>query len=633
MALIKRLHLFVLEVFLPLLLATFGVCLFILLMQFLWRYVEYMVGKGIEMSVLAEMFFYIALSLVPTTLPLAVLLASLMTFGNLGEHFELLAMKSAGVSLIRVMRPIIVFLLALAGASFVFQNNIVPDTQAKMWTMLLSVKNKSPELEVPEGSFYKGIPGYNVYVKSKDKQTGILRNMMIYDLSKGFENTKVIVADSGSLKMSEDKLNLVLTLWNGESFESFPNREYRRGEKGSTPYGRETFSLKRILMTLDSNFNMEDESIMRNREISRNMTQLVEFVDSMGLKVDSINARREEYFTKRIYADAFRGRETGGEIRSAKSDTFAVGKWDDYFTLKNISDKRGLVERAKGKIESIRNDYNIESIQQADQLRRVRMHEIEIHKRFALSLACIVFFFIGGPLGAIVRKGGIGMPAVLSVILFVSYYTIDIFGLKMARQGIWPVWQGIWLSTFVLAALGIFLTYKAVNDSVVMNPDVWRDFFRRFFGKREVRNYQRREVIISTPDYARDIRKMEDLTHLCRNFMEKRKKWPGYYGFWKNGFWDNELQEIVSLEEDIVDDMRNSTENLILGKLMDYPIIKQGYPDFLDNKIVRHVCCILFPIGFAVYFISMYKRKYILQDVRMIVKVNGDLIKEISKEL
>jgi lipopolysaccharide export system permease protein len=199
----------------------------------------------------------------------------------------------------------------------------------------------------------------------------------------------------------------------------------------------------------------------------------------------------------------------------------------------------------------------------------------------------------------------------------------------MARQEIWPVWQGIWLSTLFLIIPGIFLTYKAINDSVMMNPDVWKDFFLRFFGKRDVRNYQRKEVVITPPDYEKDIRDIQELTKKCTSYLEKSNKWLHYSFFWKNGFENKDLKTIINMEEAIIEDLRNSPENLILGKLMDYPIIKPGYPDFLDKSPVRITCAILFPIGISIYLISIYKRKYINQDIRTIIRVNNDLMKEL----
>ena len=278
-----------LQTFLPLFIMTFGICLFIVLMQFLWRYIDDMVGKGLGIPVLGEMFFYAGLSLFPMALPLAILLASLMTFGNLGERLELLAMKSAGVSLIHIMRPLIITMGLISIGAFFFQNNVMPVAQVKLYTLLYSMRQKSPELDIPEGVFYGEITGYNVYVKEKDK-TGLLKDVMIYDYSKGFNKTSVIVADSGRLKTSADKLFLVLSLFNGESFENMENQSGSSNKKTAVPYRRETFENKEILIEFDANFSRSDESLMANQYMGKQLNDLQTSIDSMSVRLDSIKA-------------------------------------------------------------------------------------------------------------------------------------------------------------------------------------------------------------------------------------------------------------------------------------------------------------------------------------------------------
>ena len=241
-----------LKSFVPLFVMTFFICLFIVMMQFLWRFIDDFVGKGLGIGVIGELFFYASLTMIPMALPLAILLASLMTFGNLGERFELTAMKASGVSLLKVMSPLIVLVALIAIAAFFFQNNVLPVAQTKMWTLLYSMRQKSPELEIPEGVFYDQIPGYNLYVKEKNRDNGTLYHMMIYDLSKGFDNASVILADSGRLVMTEDKTHLVLRMWQGESFENLKEAEM---SSANVPYRRESFDYKEVLLKFDANFN------------------------------------------------------------------------------------------------------------------------------------------------------------------------------------------------------------------------------------------------------------------------------------------------------------------------------------------------------------------------------------------
>ena len=627
---IKRLHSFVLKTFFPLLFATFSVCLFILLMQFLWQYVSDMVGKGVGVGILAELFFYAGLTFTPMALPLSILLASLMTFGNLGEHLELLAMKASGISLIRIMKPIIITIVFLMLVSLYFQNNILPPAQTKMYTILFSLRQKSPELDIPEGTFYKEITGYNVYVRQKDKKNGFLYDMMVYDYSKGFENAVVIVADTGKLDMSDDKMNLILSLYSGEWFENFgPKRSSSIAE--SVPYRRETFSVKKILIPFDTNFNRADESIMGNRDIGKDIGELTLFVDSIKHQIDSVSVQTAPSFKKRVYTNSFKQpRAVERRTVASQSDSLFDNGFQAFYDSLNIYKQLEYANKAKNKVQNINNEYSINSMQQREDTKALRNHQVQLHKRFTLSVACLLFFFIGAPLGAIIRKGGLGMPAVISVFLFLAYYTVDTFGVKMTKQGVWTIVEGVWLSSAVLLLLGVFFTYKAVNDSVMMNPDAWKIAFQRLIGKREVRNYSRKEVVITPSDYPEDIKKMNEWNLLAQNYLGKHKKIPFYTTFWKRGFYDKELDALVSLMDSYIEDLKNSEENLIVGKLMDYPVVRPVHLSFLNKTAVRWTCAILLPVGLSLYFIGVLKQKQVNKDLKTIYKVNEDLKKELN---
>jgi lipopolysaccharide export system permease protein len=479
---IKTLYSFLIKTFLPLLLATFSVCLFILLMQFIWKYVGDMVGKGVEMKVLMEMFACATLYLVPLGLPLSILLASLMTFGNLGEHLELLSIKSSGISLIRIMKPLIILIAFIAVIDFIFQNQIAPKAQGKLWTILWSIRQKSPELDIPEGSFYKEIPNYNVYVRKKGKD-GLLNDMMIYDFSGGYGNAVVIVADSGRLKMSEDKKYLMLALYAGEQFRNLNIRHSSRNRASEQiPYERESFSFRQILIPFDANFNMADETLMQNRDITKSTPELIAFIDSAKIVDDSIRHVESALFMNRIYAGTVSG---AIKFPGKKAAAAGTNDFEKYFKQASLGEQMRILESARSKADRLNNDFNFRLMEQTTRKKEFRGHRIELNKRYAYSLACLLFFFIGAPLGAIIRKGGLGVPTVLSVFIFILYYTVDLFGFKMARQGVWPVWQGMWLSTLLLVSLGAFLTYKAVNDSVIMNPDAWKYLFLKYIYKRD----------------------------------------------------------------------------------------------------------------------------------------------------
>lgn len=626
-----------LQTFLPLFFMTFGICLFIVLMQFLWRYIDDMVGKGLGIPILAEMFMYAALFLVPMALPLAILLASLMTFGNLGERLELLAMKSAGVSLIRIMRPLIITISFVAVGAFFFQNNVMPVVQVKLYTLLYSMRQKSPELDIPEGTFYGEITGYNVYVKQKDNKTGLLKDLMIYDFSNGFNNASVMVADSGRLKMSEDKKFLVLSLYNGESFANLKNQSSTGIKQTSVPYRRETFSSRDILIDFNANFSRTDESFMQNQYMGKNMKSLQQSIDSMSVRLDSIRSINATNVFRTSYRKTLdkpepakketANKKQGTEIKQKEREKTVVMNYDSLFLAQNPSEKASLLSRAKSNIETQRGDYFFKAATLGDEGYNLRRHMTEWHNKFTVSFACLVFFFIGAPLGAIIRKGGLGVPVVLSVFLFIFYYIINNIGFKMARDGVWAAWQGMWLSSAVLAPLGIFLTYKAVKDSVILNADTYMNAFKALIGKRSGRKIERKEVIIFTPDYEGMIPRLEQLMDQCKNYLSSHKRWVHYISFWKNGGRDKEVEVIADEMENIIEELENSDKILVLNKLMDYPIVS-GY-NRLSKKIKGNMgfaVAIFFPIGVPLYLLAIYQRKLLLQDIKALQKTSGELI-------
>ncbi|GHV30451.1 membrane protein [Bacteroidia bacterium] len=595
-------------------------------MQFIWKYVGDMVGKGVEIKVLLEMFAYAALYLVPLGLPLSILLASLMTFGNLGEYLELLSIKSAGISLMRIMKPLIILIAFITVIDFVFQNSIAPKAEGKLWTIVYSLRQKSPELAIPESTFSKEIPNYNVYVRKKDKN-GVLRDVKIYDFSGGYNNAVVVLADSGRMKMSDDKEYLVLTLFSGEQFQNMNMRQSNRGAPEQISYKRESFSFRQILISHDENFNMADESFMRDRDITKSTMELVTFIDSAKIVNDSIHRMESPIFVNQIYSNSFTGRNFR-ETQFQKKDTIYTDDFEKYFKQASIGEQIRILEGSKSKIEVLNNDFRFRLMNQEVRKREFRGHQIILTRRFSYSLACLLFFFIGAPLGAIIRKGGLGLPTVLSVFIFILYYTVDLFGFKMAKQGVWPVWQGMWLSTLLLVSLGAFFTYKAVNDSVMMNPDAWKDVFQRLIGKREMRNYSRKEVVMVSPEYEEDVRSMQTWNVNVKQYLAKDRK----FSFWKTGFGDKELENLVARMEALIEDLRNTEENLIIGKLMDYPVINPLRFGFLDKPAGRWTCCLIFPAGITLYLIYTLKQKQINNDLRTSMKVNEEIIKELKIE-
>lgn len=605
-------------------LGTFFICLFIFMMQFLWKYVDELVGKGLEMEVLVQFFFYSAVSLVPASLPLAVLLASLITFGNFGERYELLAMKAAGISLLKIMRPLIVFIAFVCGISFYFQNVIGPKAEVKLWTLLISMKQKSPELDIPEGVFYDAIDGYNLYVKKKNRETGVLYNVMIYNFSDGFENAHIIVADSGKLEMTADKKHLFLHLYHGEMFE---NLKAQSMSAENVPYRRETFREKHTIIEFNSDFSMVDASIMSNQSRSKDMKKLQASVDSMTAISDSVG---RSYYREVNNIGTYRltpslTKQDTVKMQAANLRGYNV---DSLFQSSTLMQKQRIISSASSTVGNLANDWNFKSfnIKQNDQ--DIRKHQTEWHNKITLSLACLIFFFIGAPLGGIIRKGGLGMPVIASVLIFIIYYIINNTGYKMARDGNWVVWMGMWTSTAVLAPLGAFLTYKSNNDSVVLNADAYVDWFKKVAGIRSVRHMFRKEVIIVDPDYERIVGDLEKLSADCHAYAQKKKltKAPNYFTLWMVNKNDHEIEQLNDRMEALVDELSNTRSIVLLNQLNNYPLIPvHAHVRPFDIYWLNILAGLFVPVGLFFYFRIWAFRIRLQKDIDKIIKTSEEI--------
>lgn len=574
MVIIKRLHTYMLQRFLPLLAMTFFICLFIVLMQFLWKSIDDLVGKGLDVSVIGELFFYAALTMVPMALPLAVLLASLMVFGNLGENFELTAMKASGISLFRIMKPLTIVMVFIAIGAFFFQNNVMPVAQTKMYSLLFSVRQKSPEVEIPQRSFYDAIPNMNLYVESKNPETGMLYDMIIYDLSRGMDNTRVILADSGLFNFTKDKTRLFLDLHHGEMFENM--RDNNMGTSSNStylPFRREHFSEKQIYFPFDANFNRIDEEGIRSQFVGQNVSQLLQSIDSIGHQVDSIGAnyanelKHTPYFgiVPQVKERTPEGRPVYEPIREVQmTEPLDI---DSLFQAPDPTYARNYVSTALSKAKRQQQEYQFRSLVLADQAKLMRRHDIELERKFTLSFAIIIFFFIGAPLGAIIKKGGIGTPLVISVLLFIVYYLIDNMGYKMARDGKVPVWEGIWLSSMVLLPLGIFLTYKAVGDSAEFKFDVLTRFINRLRGKEMERDLVMKEFRLTDVDNNEAAVMLRDFLALALAEQKRISSEPKF----RRPFVRGPKVALTGPMNQLIDYLSNTTSNYVVALLNQYP--------------------------------------------------------------
>ncbi|HBX50053.1 MAG: hypothetical protein A2275_13020 [Bacteroidetes bacterium RIFOXYA12_FULL_35_11] len=507
----KKLHIFIIKSYVSPLVMTFFIALFVLLMQFLWKYIDDIVGKGLEWYVILELLLYTSATLVPMALPLAILLSSIMTFGNLGENYELVALKSSGLSLTRIMMPLIILSVFISGIAFFFSNNIMPLANLKFNALLYDVRNQRPQLTIKEGIFNNDIEGYSIKVGKKDNNKNMLYDILIYDHKNSMGNKRVTVAKSGSMIMTNNKQYLILTLYDGVAYEEGNEREKKKYEK-SLPHQREKFAEQTVMIELAGfRFSRTSENLFNNNYQMFSLRQLTIAIDSLYIGIDksysqlSQNLIRNTFFRKEFLQDAD-GIKAGmlGALNVSKKnieDSLKIKKEKKeilqkiYFTGKinidsiysNMDTKRRseILDYAANASRNTKTYLNSSAEEFKFRLKNIRRHEIEWHRKFTLSFACMVLFFIGAPLGAIIRKGGLGMPVVVSVFFFIVYYVISISGEKMVREEMLTTFQGMWLSSAVLLPLGIFLTYKAANESVMMNPENYLAGIKKFFRKNK----------------------------------------------------------------------------------------------------------------------------------------------------
>ncbi|MDE5676923.1 LptF/LptG family permease [Phocaeicola sp.] len=625
---IKKLDIFILKSFLMLFIGTFFICLFIFMMQFLWKYVDELVGKGLEISVLAQFFFYSALTLIPLSLPLAILLAALMTFGNFGERYELLSMKAAGIPLLRIIRSLVIFCTFLCAMSFYFQNVIAPKAQVKLLTLLVSMKQTSPELDIPEGVFYDEIEGYNIYVKQKDRKTGMLKDILIYNFSDGFENAHIIWASEGKMEMTADKQHLYLHLYNGEQFENLKSQTI---SSNNVPYRRESFREKHTIIEFDGGFNMIDGSFLSDRSDSKDMMEISHSIDSLSHRADSLGRDMYNDIKNTTYRNTILSKTDSVKM----AETNQQINIDSLFNSYTLAEKDKTLGSAADRTESLASEWNMKSYQMTETDNNIRKHEADWHKKITLSLSCLIFFFIGAPLGAIIRKGGLGMPVVVSVLIFVIYYIIDSGATRVAKSGEMNMVLGVWMSSIVLAPIGTFFTYKSNKDSVVFNAEVYISFFRMLLGLRPSRHVFKKEVIIEEPDYPHTQTELENLCRTCEKYADKHKltKAPNYIRIFTNKEHDDAIVQISTRMEQLIEELSNSKDGVLLESLNKYPILStKSHKSPFDNPWLNLLAGIVIPVGLFFYFRIWRFSIRLDKDLKNIIKTNREIHERINNK-
>jgi lipopolysaccharide export system permease protein len=477
---LKKLDKFVLKSFIGPLVLTFFIVLIILILQFLWMYIDELAGKGLEFKILAELLFQFSLTFVPMALPLAVLLASLMTFGNMGEFSELTAIKSSGIPLRRVMMPVIFLVALVCGISFIFSNNVQPYSYRKARTLLFDIRRKRPELNIQAGTFNNDIDGFSIKIASKNPSTNKLEKLLIYDQREKRGNSTVIYADSGYMKITPDESGMILTLYNGHSYNEMEEKNAPAANR-KYPLRKDFFKEQTIVISL-TGFDLErsKEDLFKVNSSTQTITQLSHFIDSIS---KFGKQRKDNYFREfkltRLYSERNYPQPGVSPIDSASLarlpmintaailDTLAKEQ-KRLVIIKALENARFAVNYLDQKDQYIHNDVKI-----------LRIYQVDFYKKFTLAFSCLVFFMIGAPLGAIIRKGGLGTPAVISILFFVVYYVISISAEKMVKEGLVNPFFGMWASCLILLPVGIFLTYKATTDSSIFNTETYQKYLKK----------------------------------------------------------------------------------------------------------------------------------------------------------
>lgn len=602
------------------------------MMQFLWRYVDELIGKGLSLEVMAQFFWYMGLMLVPQALPLAILLSSLIAFGNLGESSELTAIKAAGISLMQTFRSLIVVTIVICLCSFYFQNNIGPQANMKLTQLLVSMKQKSPELEIPEGVFYDGIPNCNIYVQKKDMKTGHLYGIMIYRMTQSYEDAAIILADSGMLQSTADKKHLLLSLWQGEWFENMQSQQF--AGSAAVPYRRETFITKQIILDFDAGFNMADAAMLSNNAKGKSLDQINHAIDSITHINDSLGSVFYDEAKRSYYAIPHLSKaDSARAVKRGRTPAYNIDKrWERL----KVDQKRQIVTDALGNVQNQVSELDFKSMLTKDNEWIIRMHYIEAINKFTLAFQCLIFFFIGASLGAIIRKGGLGVPVIVSVLVFIVYYILDNSGYRMARIGDWSVWFGKLLAPATLTPVAIFVTYKAYNDSMVFNADLWVSMFRRLLGLRAKRHIAAKEVIITQPHYEQARATLRDISHDITAYAQKHNliSPPNIINVFFRYQPDHEIARINALLEQTIDDLANTRDMQVLHLINQYPILSvKAHTRPFERKWLNILMAIVAPLGLFLYIRMWRYRLRLLRDLRAIRENTQRLTSYIEKNI
>lgn len=648
---LKKLYIYIIKTFVPLLLAGFSVSLFVVVIQFLWQSIGNLVGKGVDGLVLLKLLFFASMTMVPLALVLGVLVASLMVYGNLGERMEILAMKAAGIPLWKILKPVFYFVVALAVGLFIFQNDWMISSQVKFWQYYFSIKNKSPELAIPEGSFYKGVDNLSIYVERKDQKAKMMYGMMLYDYSDGFESSKVVVADSGRLYSTKRGTELVLELYKGESFQNLAQSDQYYATSADRPFVRERFAYKELHIPFNTDLSMMDESILSTQFVGKNVVELKEYTDSLQVGLDSIAAvNRRMSLTTNSYVQTMGRTDRGstiGSITAVMPQREEVEESPKSYAnlsreerravsldarLKNAGGnmQRAVYEQTINKLTTLKNDTYFHVEEQREMADLKRKNEAEYWRKFTYPVACIAFFLIGAPLGALIRKGGMGVPFLVAVFFFIIFYILETFGVKMVREGTLVNWFGMWLPNFVLIPIGLGLVALATKDSNRLSVDRLVLIFKRYFGASTKRSIAYREVSMQTVYYDEAKRDIALIDREVQSLSGERV--VGYQQYFTDNAYFERGQRLHADLERMVGHLGHSRDYLLVEHLKGYPYMGDLLRAWRSTKPeVNKWLMYIVPVGVVCYGVYLLRNKRYIVALKKILDTNTSILQDIER--
>jgi lipopolysaccharide export system permease protein len=624
----KILHRFMLKQFIGPFVLIFLIMVFILLMQFLWKYIDELIGKGLELSIIGEFLLYSAVSLTAMAFPLAVLLASILTLGSMGENYELIALKAAGISLQRIVLPLVILSCVIAISAFAFINNVTPYTNLKMRTLLDGIRHQRPELQLREGMFSNVIDGYSIRIGHKDYKTNQLYELKIYDHTEKLGNVSVILADSGNMMVTSDKRFLEVTLYSGHRYQDMADGKTHK----TYPFSHQFFDKEIFRMALpDFDFERSDEQIFKKGYQMMNLNQLTYTVDSLSHILDN-----QEILLRKMIKPAY---QKDYPVPPPPMDSVRRAKIpDDFMPVFDRQSKQKrltAIQTAIGDIRSQKDQFTVQVYEREGITKQTWRYDVEWHRKFTLSLACIIFFFIGAPLGAIIRKNGLGTPIIIAVLFFVVYYVISMIGEKSAKGGsLLPIW-GMWLSTGIVLPISIFLTYLATRDSSIFNQDMYLNHIKKGLAFIfAVRRNPRPQVFVQITEHEQQpeamIARIEQLSQKCKSYLNKNlKKTLKSKDIWweTKGAEDDRLLAAIGKEYDYLNALLHRSSINGGETVAEYPRVslrdfRIKIPDwwqFISNYVF-----------WFCYIKAWVQRDSLRSELEQIISANENLINEIN---